>query len=367
MSDKPHLIVDNGSGYCKAGFSGEEAPRAVFPCIVGKPKTKGILLGSDQKDYYVGTQADEKRGILLLKYPIEHGIVEDWEDMEKIWDHTFTNELRVTPSEHNVMLTEAPLNPKVNREKMTQIMFDTFGVQGLYIAIQAVLSLYSAGKFTGIVCDSGDGVTHFVPIFDGYALPHSILRINLAGRDLTEHLVKILSERGHHLTTSAEREIVKEIKEKLCYVALDFDEESKVAASGSSKDATYEMPDGNTITIGSERFRCPEALFKPSLIGKEFAGMGEQTYQSIMKSDVDVRKDLYQNIILSGGTTCFVGLPERLTKEVQKLAPQSMASKVKVNAVAERKYCVWIGGSILASLSTFQQVTFVLGLLIFQV
>ena len=196
MSDKPHLIIDNGSGYCKAGFSGEEGPRAVFPCIVGRPKVPGIMVGSEQKDYFVGTQAEEKRGILKLTYPIEHGVVDDWDDMEKIWDHTFTNELRVAPEEHNVMLTEAPLNPKVNREKMTQIMFDTFNVPGLYIAIQAVLSLYSAGKFTGIVCDSGDGVTHLVPIFDGYALPHSILRINLAGRDLTDYLKEILKERG---------------------------------------------------------------------------------------------------------------------------------------------------------------------------
>jgi len=353
MYPDPHLIIDNGSGYIKAGFSGEEGPRAVFPGIVGRPKNPGIMVGAEQKDYFVGQQAEEKRGILILKYPIEHGIVEDWEDMEKIWDHTFTNELRVVPSEHNVMLTEAPMNPKVNREKMTQIMFETFGVPGLYIAIQAVLSLYSAGKFTGIVCDSGDGVTHFVPIFDGYALPHSILRVNLAGRDLTDYLVKLLSERGHHLTTSAEREIVKDIKEKLCYVALDFDQEMNESKSGTSKEATYEMPDGQMITIGSERFRCPEALFRPSLIGKEFAGAGEQTYQSIMKSDVDVRKDLYQNIVLSGGTTLYAGLPERLTKEVQKLAPQTMASKVKVVAVPERKYCVWIGGSILSSISTF--------------
>jgi len=350
---KPHVIIDNGSGYVKAGFSGEEGPRGVFPSIIGRPKVPGIMVGSEQKDYFVGQQAEEKRGILILKYPIEHGIVEDWEDMEKIWDHTFTNELRVDASEQNCMLTEAPLNPKVNREKMTSIMFDTFNVPGLYIAIQAVLSLYSAGKFTGIVADSGDGVTHLVPIFDGYALPHSILRINCAGRDLTDYLLKILSERGLHLTTSAEREIVKDIKEKLCYVALDFDEELKSTKTGSSKDATYEMPDGNVITIGSERFRCPEVLFKPSLIGKEFGGIHEQTYQSIMKSDVDVRKDLYQNIILSGGTTLYAGLPERLTKEVQKLAPQSIKSLVKVVAVPERKYCVWIGGSILSSISTF--------------
>lgn len=353
MSDKPHLIVDNGSGYCKAGFSGEEGPRAVFPCIVGRPKVPGIMVGSEQKDYFVGSQAEEKRGILILKYPIEHGIVEDWDDMEKIWDHTFTNELRVVPEEHNVMLTEAPLNPKINREKMTQIMFDTFNVPGLYIAIQAVLSLYSAGKFTGIVCDSGDGVTHLVPIFDGYALPHSIKRANLAGRDLTDYFVKILSERGLHLTTSAEREIIKDLKEKTCYVALDFEEELNQSKQGTSKDMNYDMPDGSVITVGSERFRCPEVLFKPSLIGKEFPGIHEHTYQSIMASDVDVRKDLYQNIVLSGGTTLFAGLPERLTKEVQKLAPQNIANKVKVIAVPERKYCVWIGGSILSSISTF--------------
>jgi len=311
------------------------------------------MVGSEQKEHFVGTQAEEKRGILILKYPIEHGIVEDWDDMEKIWDHTFTNELRVVPEEHNVMLTEAPLNPKVNREKMTQIMFDTFNVPGLYIAIQAVLSLYSAGKFTGIVCDSGDGVSHLVPIFDGYALPHSIMRINLAGRDLTDYLVKILSERGLHLTTSAEREIVKDLKEKTCYVALDFDEELASSKTGTAKEVNYEMPDGSVITIGSERFRCPEVLFKPSLIGKEFSGIHDQTYQSIQKSDVDVRRELYQNIVLSGGTTLFAGLPERLTKEVQKLAPQNISSKVKVIAVPERKYCVWIGGSILSSISTF--------------
>jgi actin len=353
MSDKPHVIIDNGSGYCKAGFSGEEGPRAVFPCIIGRPKVPGIMIGAGQKDYFVGTQAEEKRGISILKYPIEHGIVENWDDMEKIWEHTFTNELRVIPEEHNVMLTEAPLNPKVNREKMTQIMFDTFNVPGLYVAIQAVLSLYSAGKFTGIVCDSGDGVTHLVPIFDGYALPHSILRINLAGRDLTDYLMKILSERGHQFGSSAEREIVKDIKEKLCYVALDFDQELEDSKTSSSKESSYELPDGSVLTIGSERFRCPEVLFKPSLIGEEFGGIHEQTYNSILKSDIDVRKELYQNIVLSGGTTLFAGLPERLTKEVQKLAPQTMASKVKVVAVPERKYCVWIGGSILSSISTF--------------
>jgi actin-related protein len=349
VEDCAPVVLDNGSGLLKAGFAGEDAPSTVFDAIIGRPKYDGAMIGQDYKDEYVGDQAQKNRGVLTLSNPIVHGIVTNWDDMEKIWHHAFYNELRCEPEHHPVLLTEAPLNPKANRERMAQIMFETFDVPAMYVAIQAVLSLYSAGRTTGVVLDIGDGVAHNVPCFEGFAIPHAISRTDIAGRDLTDYFAKILTERGYSFTSSGEMQIVRRMKEAVCYIAEDFNEEMNRKAE--ELELSYELPDGNIVVVGAERFRCGEALFQPKLLGRESDGIGLMTYKTIMKADVDLRRELYGNVVLSGGTTMLQGMGKRLTRELTALAPATM--KIKVVAPPERKYSVWIGGSILSSLSTW--------------
>jgi actin-related protein len=352
--DETPIVIDNGSGVVKAGFAGDDAPSCVFPSIVGRPKYENIMNRGEKesKQIYIGDDAQTFRGILKLSYPIEHGMITSWDDMEKIWEYTFENQLRVKSNDRYVMLTEAPLNPKKNREKMMEIMFEKFNVPASYIAIQGVLSLYASGRTTGIILDIGDGVTHTIPIYEGYNIPNAINRYDLAGRDITEYMQKLLEYSGLRVNTSSEREIIRDIKEKLCYVAMNTEDESKLYKA-KNMTRSYKLPDGNVVKIGDEMFMAPEVLFNPSLIGKEYDGIDRAIFDSIQKSDMDIRKDLYSNIVLSGGTTMIKQLDKRLEKELNILKPPRM-DKVKIISQPERKYSVWLGGSILSSLSSFE-------------
>jgi len=351
MNDDTPIVIDNGTGLIKAGFAGLDSPDAVFPSIVGRPY-QNDKKKVDTKCSFVGNEAQSQLNHLSLKCPFTQRIATDWDTIETLWHHTFSNELSILPKEHPVLLTEPPLNPMANREKMTQIMFETFETPAAYVAIQGVLSLYASARTTGVVIDSGDSVSHIVPIYEGYCLPHSILRQDFAGCDLTDYMAKILTERCYAFRTT-EREFVRNLKENLSYVALDFDEEMKIASSSSSLEKSYELPDGQVITIGNERFRCAEALFQPSLLGKECPGLHETCYNSLMKGDSEIRQELYGNIVLSGGNSMFPGILDRMQKELTALAPPT--TKVKIIAPPERQYSTWIGGSILASLSSFRK------------
>ena len=348
------IVIDSGSYHTKAGFAGDVVPRTV-PSVIGRPR--GAYAGvMGQNVFYAGDEALAKRGILTLKWPMDGiqpngGIKTDWDDMEKVWHHTFYNELRVQPEEHPVLLTEAPLNPKASRERMVTIMFETFNVPAMFSAPAALLSLFAAGRNTGIVIDLGEHATYAVPFYDGHLIAHAVLRLDLGGGDLTNWMVKLLTERGHSFTTTSEREMVRGIKETLAYVALDFDQEMQTAAQSSALEKSYELPDGQVITIGNERFRCPEALFQPSFLGMEAAGIHELTYNSIRKCSMDTWIELYANVVVSGGSTEYAGFADRLSKELTALAPASM--KPKIIAPPERKYSAWIGGSVIASLSSF--------------
>ena len=285
---KTAIVIDNGSGSLRAGLAGGTSPTSVIPSVVGYSKKKAAESSTEEKkdvrDVLVGKDALKKQESLELKHPVQHGIVTDWDAMEKLWHHAFYNELKVAPEEHPVLLTEPPYNIKANREKAAQIMFEKFNVPAMYLAIQAVLGLYAAGRLTGIVLDSGEGVTHSVPIVQGYALLHGVLRLDIGGAELNAYLARLLKERGFSLDDNS----VRSIKEKLGYVALDHGAEMKKPATSFEK--KYELPDGKAITIGNERFLCAEALFQPDLVGLESPGIPQTIHQSITKCDIDVRK-----------------------------------------------------------------------------
>lgn len=344
------VVIDNGSGIIKAGFAGDHTPKCHFPNYVGKPKYERVMVGALEGDYFVGPKAQEHRGLLSISYPMEHGIVTDWNEMERIWQYIYSkDQLQTFSEEHPVLLTEAPLNPRKNRDKAAEIFFEAFSVPALFVSIQAVLSLYASGRTTGVVLDSGDGVTHVVPIYEGFALPHSIMREDIGGRDVTRYLKLLLRKEGLNLYTSAEFEIVKMMKERVCYLASNPQREETV----DTERLSYVLPNGATVEVGQARFRAPEVLFRPDLIGDESVGIHEALICAIHKSDMDLRKQLYQNIVISGGSTLFKGFGDRLLSEVKKLAPKDI--KIRISAPAERLYSVWIGGSILASLDTFKR------------
>ena len=335
------VIIDNGSGKIKAGFADYDAPKSIFPTVIGIPKAPGILVGMDQKDFYVGNEALSKKAVLNNSWPIQQGRIVDLDQMKNVWEYLMNDELKFSPEEHKIFMTEPPKNPKKNRTELTKMMFDEFNVNKFYLQNQAVLSLYASGKTTGTVVDCGYDISHTVPIYEGFALPHAIKEFNIAGKELTMYLKEELSRLDNFEYTSSSNnlDVINRIKETQCYVAQDFDAELKNASDQHSAKITYKLPKGE-IELDKQRIEIPELLFQPSKNGKNFDGIHKSTHDSIMKCDADIKKDLFKGIVLAGGSTMFEGMKERMKKEIQALAPSPMGPEVE--APADRKVSIYI-------------------------
>jgi len=367
MTDSKKVVVcDNGTGFVKCGFAGANFPTAIFPSMVGRPILRSEEdIGNIQiKDIMVGDEAAAVRQVLQITYPLDNGIVRNWDDMLYIWNYTFAEKLKINTKESKILLTEPPMNPLANRKKMVEVMFEKYGFNAVYIAIQAVLTLYAQGLLTGVVVDSGDGVTHIVPVYEGFSLPHLTRRLDVAGRDVTRYLIKLLLLRGYAFNRTADFETVRQIKEKLCYVGYDLELEKRLALETTVLIETFTLPDGRVIKVGRERFEAPEALFQPGLIDVEQPGVADQLFDCIQKADIDTRAEFYKHIVLSGGSSMYPGLPSRLEKEIRQLFVDKVAKgdksrlakfQCRIEDPPRRKHMVFLGGAVLAEIMKDKQ------------
>lgn len=355
------VVCDNGTGFVKCGFAGDNFPRAVFPCMIGRPmlRYEEDVTQHRLKDIMVGEEAAEQRHNLEVTYPVTNGIVQNWDDMHHVWDYTFREKLKVDPKECNILLTDPPLNPLKNREKMVATMFEKYGFRGAFIQVQAVLTLYAQGLMTGLVVDSGDGVTHVVPVVDGFAFPHLTKRLNVAGRHITTYLVDLLLRRGYAFNRTADMDTVRQIKEKLCFVSYDYERDLKLARETTVLVKSYTLPDGRIIKVGAERFMAAEALFNPDLIDVEGGGIASCVFKCIQEMDIDNRMTMYEHIVLSGGSSMYPGMPSRLEKEIRKLyldqvlkgnKEQLKKLRLKIEDPPRRKHMVFLGAAVLADI-----------------
>lgn len=369
MADEQPIVLDQGTGFVKIGRAGTNFPDHTFPSIVGRPILRAeerstdlagtALDGIEIKDIMCGDEASAVRSLLQVSYPMENGIIRNWDDMTHLWDYSFYDRMQLDTRGRKVLLTEPPMNPLANREKMVEVMFEKYGFGGVYVAIQAVLALYAQGLTSGVVVDSGDGVTHIVPVYESVVLNHLTRRLDVAGRDVTRQLISLMLRRGYAFNRTADFETVRQIKEKFCYISYDLDHDTKLANETTVLVEKYELPDGRVIKIGPERFQAPECLFQPHLVDCEQPGIAEYLFNTIQSADVDIRSSLYKAIVLSGGSSMYPGLPSRLEKEIKQLwltkvlhgNPERLEKfKVRIEDPPRRRHMVFIGGAVLANI-----------------
>lgn len=348
------VVLDIGQFSAKAGFAGEDMPSQVFFTIVGQPKYRQIdyeYTGIRKDDFYVGDEI-QSIGLYKIFYPINKGIIQDWLSFEKIIDYIFYN-LRVDPSLVNVLFAVHPLFPYSDLKKLFELFLEKYQCRAFYPVLDSMLTLYAGGFQTGLVVEIGDSLTRLTPIYQGYKLDHAIKHIDIGGRVLTRFMEKILGERGFSADSSIRRELVRALKEKACFVSLDYKEDLKRVEQYEKE---YSLPDGSTISLARERFEVPELLFNPTIELEEIS-LPKAIMEVIDMCDLDVRPDLLNNIFLSGGSSMFPNIKSRIYQELEiELARHSKKSQaIKIIAPRERIFSVWVGGSILAMIPEFEQ------------
>jgi actin-related protein 2 len=359
---KSPVILDLGSGFIKTGLADRPIPDFILPNAIGRPvlRSDDSFAKQKLKDIMLSDETEPVRQYLDIALPVQHGIVKNWDDQTLILDYIFKQKLRIDTAEHPMFVTESPMNPLSNREKMMEIFFETFNIPSLQIAQQALLVAYSRGVVTSVVVDSGDGVTNIVPIAENFILSDLVARMNIAGRDITEQLVKLLTLRGYSFHKSADFEIVREIKEKLCFTSANTALDRRIASETTYFVVPYTLPDTRVIKVAGERFEAPEILFKPDLAGKEDVGVSDLLFNTIMKAPIDLRKPFFENIILSGGSTMYPGFSTRLLNDISHLVLTKILDndqkrlatyKIGVEDPPNRRFLVYQGATVLANLS----------------
>ena len=345
LYSKTPIIIDIGTSSIKAGLSGQEKPSLIFPNYFGEMKYSKSV-GSwkdDDKKHIIGNDCNKYFGVVKLKYPLSHGIFNNSKDISSIFDYIYSNlDMSITEiKEHPVLIAEPLLNPQENRRNIAKVLFDTYKIEQIFFASQPILSLFSTSSTSGAVLESGDGVTQSCIIYEGYTIPGSFKRINLGGKEVTEYLQYLLNKKGLELRNSDGFQITKKIKEELCEICSP-ENENKLEPKN------YTLPDDSILEIGDERRLAPEILFNPLIREYEYPGIQEILAESINKTNVDLKLQLYGSILLSGGNTNIKGMKERIYKEIKKLAPNK--AKIRLHTPSNPENCCWIGGNIISSL-----------------
>lgn len=349
------IVVDSGAYSTRAGFGGESEPQCIIPTVVGRQKSvsNDKISSSSSKDIFVGSEVLDQSKNLNLKCPITDRVITNVEEMQALWSQVFTKEMNINTEEHPILITESPQNPKNMREKVTEIFMETFKVPAFYSTFPGILSLYANGNSSGLVIDAGESITQILPVFQCFGLSHITGRLDVGGRSLNNYLKKLLNDHDIFLPNTNEREIIRDIKEKMCYMALDFQGEIHKADIHEEEATTFPLPDGSTISIGNQRYFAPELFFRPSSFGISGDSLTQIIHSVLTKIDEDILPFVTSNVLLSGGSSMFPNFGTRIERELNEMLP----SKTKISVVSppNRKNSAWIGGSVLVSLATFSQ------------